>query len=181
MQLTAAIVGPAHGLRGEVILDVRSDDPEVLTPGARLDVAGRGTAVTVRSIRVHKDRVLASFEEYVSREDAEALRGARLLVEEHEEEDAWYPKDLVGLEARLAEGNGLGLPAGQVIGKVVDVLDSAQTLLKIRLVSPVRDAVTGEVTESTALVPFVDELVPDIDLEEGYLTIDPPGGLIPGL
>ena len=35
-------------------------------------------------------------------------------------------------------------------------------------------------TESTALVPFVDELVPDIDLEEGYLTIDPPGGLIPG-
>ena len=41
MQLTAAIVGPAHGLRGEVILDVRSDDPEVLTPGARLDVAGR--------------------------------------------------------------------------------------------------------------------------------------------
>ena len=82
---------------------------------------------------------------------------------------------------KLAEGNGLGLPAGQVIGKVVDVLDSAQTLLKIRLASPVRDAVTGEVTESTALVPFVDELVPDIDLEEGYLTIDPPGGLIPGL
>ena len=33
MQLTAAIVGPAHGLRGEVILDVRSDDPEVLAPG----------------------------------------------------------------------------------------------------------------------------------------------------
>ena len=61
----------------------------------------------------------------------------------------------------------------------MDVLDSAQTLLKIRLASPVRDAVTGEVTESTALVPFVDELVPDIDLEEGYLTIDPPGGLIP--
>ena len=41
--------------------------------------------------------------------------------------------------------------------------------------------ITGEVTESTALVPFVDEMVPDIDLEEGYLTIDPPGGLIPGL
>ena len=59
MQLTAAIVGPAHGLRGEVILDVRSDDPEILTPGARLDVAGRGAVVTVRSIRVHKDRVLA--------------------------------------------------------------------------------------------------------------------------
>ena len=66
MQLTAAIVGPAHGLRGEVILDVRSDDTEILTPGARLDVAGRGAVVTVRSIRVHKDRVLASFEECVA-------------------------------------------------------------------------------------------------------------------
>ena len=41
MQLTAAIVGPAHGLRGEVILDVRSDDPDVLAPGACLEVAGR--------------------------------------------------------------------------------------------------------------------------------------------
>ena len=74
MQLTAAIVGPAHGLRGEVILDVRSDDPEVLAPGASLEIAGRGAALTVRSVRVHKDRVLASFEECASREDAEVLR-----------------------------------------------------------------------------------------------------------
>ena len=87
MQLTAAIVGPAHGLRGEVILDVRSDDPDVLAPGACLEVAGRDLALTVRAVRTHKDRVLASFEECTSREDAEALRGARLLVEEHEEEE----------------------------------------------------------------------------------------------
>ncbi|MFQ8702098.1 MAG: PRC-barrel domain-containing protein, partial [Bifidobacterium breve] len=75
--------------------------------------------------------------------------------------------------------------AGQVVGKVVDVVDSpAQSLLKIRLTEPV---VTGQnskgedVVEKTALVPFVEELVPDIDLEEQYLTLDPPGGLIPGL
>ena len=37
------------------------------------------------------------------------------------------------------------------------------------------------VVENSALVPFVDELVPDIDLEGGYLTLDPTGGLIPGL
>ena len=101
------------------------------------------------------------------------------------EADEWYPKDLIGLEARLVEGNGLGLPAGQVVGKVVDVIDSpAQSLLKIRLTDPV---VTGQnskgedVVEKTALVPFVEALVPDIDLEEQYLTLDPPGGLIPGL
>ena len=91
MQLTAAIVGPAHGLRGEVIVDVRSDDPEVMAPGSRLDIAGEQRSLTVRTVRVHKDRVLASFEECVTREDAEALRGARLLVDAHPEEDAWYP------------------------------------------------------------------------------------------
>ena len=49
------------------------------------------------------------------------------------EEDAWYPRDLVGLEARMAEDNGLGAPAGLAVGKVVDVIDGAQSLLKIRL------------------------------------------------
>ena len=43
------------------------------------------------------------------------------------------------------------------------------------------EAANGVVVENSALVPFVDELVPDIDLEGGYLTLDPPGGLIPGL
>ena len=64
------------------------------------------------------------------------------------------------------------------------MIDSpAQSLLKIRLTEPV---VTGQnskgedVVEKTALVPFVEALVPDIDLEEQYLTLDPPGGLIPG-
>ena len=96
MQLTAAIVGPAHGLRGEVIVDVRSDDPEVLAPGSRLDIAGDQRTLTVHSVRVHKDRVLASFEECSTREEAEALRGARLLVDAHPEEDAWYPHELKG-------------------------------------------------------------------------------------
>ena len=96
------------------------------------------------------------------------------------EADEWYPKDLIGLEARLAEDNMLGLEPGVVVGKVVDVIEVAQWLLKIRLANPVKDA-DGAVVENSALVPFVDELVPDIDLEEGYLTLDPPGGLIPGL
>ena len=149
-------IGRAQGLKGEVTVQIFTDEPEYrFAPDSVLYTRDGSNGIEL----------------YGEADDPEDML----------EEDAWYPKDLVGLEARLAEGNGLGLPAGQVIGKVVDVLDSAQTLLKIRLVSPVRDSVTGEVTESTALVPFVDELVPDIDLEEGYLTIDPPGGLIPGL
>ena len=54
------------------------------------------------------------------------------------------------------------------------MIEGAQWLLKIRLTQPVGD-------ETTALVPFVVDLVPDVDLDEGYLTVDPPGGLIPGV
>ena len=158
MQLTAAIVGPAHGLRGEVILDVRSDDPEVLAPGASLEIAGRGAALTVRSVRVHKDRVLASFEECASREDAEALRGARLLVEEHEEEDAWYPHQLKGLAARTPGGEDLGTVTGLTPG-------AAQDLLLVKTPA------------GTVMVPFVSQLVPTVDVEGGVVIIDAPPGL----
>ena len=158
MQLTAAIVGPAHGLRGEVILDVRSDDPEVLAPGASLEIAGRGAALTVRSVRVHKDRVLASFEECASREDADALRGARLLVEEHEEEDAWYPHQLKGLSARTPGGEDLGTVTGLTPG-------AAQDLLLVKTPA------------GTVMVPFVTQLVPTVDVEGGVVIIDAPPGL----
>ena len=158
MQLTAAIVGPAHGLRGEVILDVRSDDPKVLAPGASLEIAGRGAALTVRSVRVHKDRVLASFEECASREDAEALRGARLLVEEHEEEDAWYPHQLKGLAARTPGGEDLGTITGLTPG-------AAQDLLLVKTPA------------GTVMVPFVTQLVPTVDVEGGVVIIDAPPGL----
>jgi 16S rRNA processing protein rimM len=161
MQLTAAIVGPAHGLRGEVILDVRSDDPEVLAPGASLEIAGRGAALTVRSVRVHKDRVLASFEECASREDAEALRGARLLVEEHEEEDAWYPHQLKGLAARTPAGEDLGTVTGLTPG-------AAQDLLLVKTPA------------GTVMVPFVTQLVPTVDVEGGVVIIDAPPGLFDG-
>ena len=168
-------------------MQIVTDEPEYrFAPDSVLYTRDGSQEYVVEYARTFKNRWIVKFEGIDDRDASEAANGIELYGEADDpedmlEEDAWYPKDLVGLEARLAEGNGLGLPAGQVIGKVVDVLDSAQTLLKIRLVSPVRDTVTGEVTESTALVPFVDELVPDIDLEEGYLTIDPPGGLIPGL
>lgn len=158
MQLTAAIVGPAHGLRGEVILDVRSDDPEVLAPGASLDVAGDRRTLTVRAVRVHRDRVLASFEECVTREDAEALRGSRLLVDAHPEEDAWYPHELKGLEARTPDGDVLGTVSGLTHG-------AAQDLLLVA---------TGR---GTVMVPFVTALVPTVDVERGVVVIDAPPGL----
>ena len=94
----------------------------------------------------------------MSREEAEALRGARLLVEEHEEEDAWYPHQLKGLTARTPSGEVLGTVSGLTPGAAQDLL-----------------LVTTEA--GTVMVPFVTQLVPTVDVEGGFVVIDAPPGL----
>lgn len=172
-------IGRAQGLKGEVTVQVFTDEPDYrFEPGSVLYTRDGEQEFEVAHSRTFKNRWIIHFEGVDNRDDAEALNGTVLYGEADDpedmlEEDAWYPKDLLGLEARFADGNALGAPAGQTVGKVVDVIEGAQYLLKIRLAKPVDG-------ETSTLVPFVDQLVPDIDLEDGYLTLDPPGGLIPG-
>lgn len=172
-------IGRAQGLKGEVTVQVFTDEPDYrFEPGSVLYTRDGEQEFEVAHSRTFKNRWIIHFEGVDDRDAAEALNGTVLYGEADDpedmlEEDAWYPKDLVGLEARFADGNTLGAPDGQTVGKVVDVIEGAQYLLKIRLAKPVED-------ETSTLVPFVDQLVPDIDLEDGYLTLDPPGGLIPG-
>lgn len=159
MNLTAAIIGPAHGLRGEVLLDIRTDDPALVVPGASFDTdSSEFPTLTVVGLRQHKGRTLAIFDEILSREDAEAARGVALLTEEHEEENAWYPHQLVGLAAQTPEGESLGKVSGLQPG-------SAQDLLLVRYEG------------RTVMVPFVHQLVPVVDIEAGIVVIDAPGGL----
>lgn len=191
-------IGRAQGLKGEVTVRLFTDDPEYrFAPGSPLYTADGSQEFVVERARTFKNRWILKFEGVDNRDASEALNGTELYGEADDpdtmlEEDAWYPRDLVGLEARLVDGNGVGAPDGLVIGTVVDVIDGAQSLLKIRLDhdylaslhTPQNDVETDDADEQiarTALVPFVEQLVPDIDLEEGYLTLDPPGGLIPGL
>ncbi|KFI94266.1 ribosome maturation protein RimM [Bifidobacterium stellenboschense] len=184
-------IGRAQGMKGEVTVQVFTDEPEWrFEPGSVLYSKDGSTEYVVESSRTFKKRWIIKLEGCDDRDASEALNGTELYGEADDpdemlEADEWYPKDLIGLEARMAEGNGLGAETGLVVGKVVDVIDSpAQSLLKIRLAEPVQVGTAKDgtpVMEKTSLVPFVDELVPDIDVEEGYLTLDPPGGLIPGL
>lgn len=172
-------IGRAQGLKGEVTVQVFTDEPDYrFEPGSVLYTRDGEQEFEVAHSRTFKNRWIIHFEGVDDRDAAEALNGTVLYGEADDpedmlEEDAWYPKDLLGLEARFAEGNMLGAPARQTVGKVVDVIEGAQYLLKIRLDKPVDG-------ETSTLVPFVDQLVPDINLEDGYLTLDPPGGLIPG-
>ena len=94
----------------------------------------------------------------------------RLLVEtddEDAEDDAWYAHELIGLRAvrRLPDG------AVETLGEVVDLERGvAQDRIVVR---------TG--SDRDVAVPFVAALVPEVDVEAGTVTLDPPGGLFPGL
>ncbi|KFJ05295.1 ribosome maturation factor RimM [Bifidobacterium subtile] len=183
-------IGRAQGLKGEVNIRITTDEPgRRFSPGASLFTRDGSDEYTVEGARTFKDRWIVHFDGIDSRDAAEALNGIELYAEaddpeEMAQEDAWYPKDLIGLEARLADDNALGLPGGKVLGKIVDVIDGpAQSLLKLRLASGLASSADATVEDAptTALVPFVDPIVPDIDLDGRTLAIDPPGGLIPGL
>ncbi|WEV64963.1 ribosome maturation factor RimM [Bifidobacterium sp. ESL0732] len=200
-------IGRAQGLKGEVTVRSFTDEPELrFAAGSVLYTKDGSHTYTVAHSRTFKDRWILHFKGVDNRDASEALNGLELYVEaddpeEMAEEDAWYPKDLIGLEARVYDNPANGIDAaksGQVIGKVVDVIDGpAQSLLKIRLATPVIEHKDGSFTPlpvttatngqdtgnekviKTVLVPFVDELVPDINLDSNYLTLDPPTGLIP--
>ncbi len=170
MLLTVAVIGPAHALKGEVRLEIRTDDPRGrLQPGNVLltDPPSAGP-LTVARLRLDGARWFAAFEQAQDRTAAEALRGVRLVIDTDQDqpdpdEDAWYAHELIGLRARHVSGQELG-----------EVTDLEPGVAQDRLV--VRTPQGQEVA-----VPFVAELVPEVDPRAGTVTIDPPGGLFPGI
>lgn len=181
-------IGRAQGLKGEVNVYSYTDEPgRRFSPGAQLET-GEGQVFTVVRSRRFKQRWILLFEGVEDRNAAEALKGGELYVEadpakDLADEDAWYLTDLIGLEVRMAPGNTLGLPGGRKVGTIRDVLDGvAQQQLEILMDGPeAGDADGSDEDIPTGLIPFVEQLVPEVKPEEGYITIDPPGDLLPGL
>ncbi|MDD7686734.1 MAG: ribosome maturation factor RimM [Actinomycetaceae bacterium] len=165
MQLVVAIIGAAHGLKGEVKLDIRTDSPaQRLARGSVLetDPAAAGP-LTVLNVREYKGAIFVRFAEISDRTTAQSMRGVKLVIEsdeaEGEEEGAWYPHELRGLEALDPEGYELGIVEDLVVMP-------AQDLLVVRTAE-------GERIH----VPFVQEIVPEVDIDDHCVVIDPPPGL----
>ena len=158
-------IGRPHGVRGEVTVEVRTDDPDLrFAPGAvlRAEPAGRGP-LTVAGHRWNGQVLLLALDGVESREAAEALRDTELHVPVAElpalEDDVFYDHQLVGLAARLPDGTELG---------TVDAVRHEGADLLV-----VRRAEGGQL-----LVPFVTAIVPTVDLAGGSLVVDPPEGLL---
>ncbi|WP_329567945.1 ribosome maturation factor RimM [Kitasatospora sp. NBC_01266] len=167
MQLVVGRIGRAHGIRGDVFVEVRTDEPELrLGPGAVLltDPAGVGP-LTIESGKVHSGRLLLHFEGVKDRTAAEALRNTMLIAEvdpeeRPEDEDEYYDHQLIGLDVVLLDGT----PVGE-LSEVVHL--------------PYQDLLTVTRADGTeVLIPFVSKIVPTIDLENQRCVIDPPAGLI---
>lgn len=158
-------IGKPHGVRGEVSVEVRTDEPERrFEPGQRLVAEGSGRTFVVAGHRWHQGRLLVRFEGIGDREAAEGARGSVLTAlvdvdELPEEEDSYYDRQLVGLRVLTADG----AEAGEV-SFVVHL--PAQDLLEIRT------------PQGTRLVPFVEALVPHVDLEGGTVTLADVEGLL---
>ncbi|WP_329498356.1 ribosome maturation factor RimM [Kitasatospora herbaricolor] len=167
MQLVVGKIGRAHGIKGDVSVEVRTDEPELrLGPGAVVltDPASAGP-LTVESGKVHSGRLLLRFAGVNDRNSAEALRGTVLISEVDPEErpddpEEFYDHQLIGLDVVLLDGTP--------VGELTEVVHL-----------PYQDLLTVTKADGTeVLVPFVTRIVPTIDLENQRAVIDPPPGLI---
>lgn len=162
VQVIVARIGRAHGINGDLSIEVRTDEPERrLTAGATL-LTDQGTELTIERTKWHSGRLLAHFVGINDRTGAEGLRGLELSLmvpadELPEGEDEYYDRQLIGLRVLTEDGNQVGV--------VVDVVHL-----------PGQDLLAIDVDGEDRLVPFVSELVPRVDLDAGELVVaDRPG------
>lgn len=165
-QLRVGRLLKAHGLKGALKLELYTDNPERrFVPGAEFTLQvpeaseWHGKTVTVREYRVMNGNSVVFLEGVDDRSEAETLVRAILWMDEDDEveDDAWYSHQLVGLDVVRAD---------TVVGQVLRVEHlPAQDLLIVKT-----DA--GEV-----MVPFVEAIVPTVDVAAGRVVVTPPPGL----
>jgi 16S rRNA processing protein RimM len=159
-----------HGIRGEVSVEVRTDDPgQRFAVGSVLatDPPDAGP-LTVASTRWHSGRLLVTFAGIADRTGAEPLRGVWLTVDADQagspgEPDEFHDHQLVGLTVVTT--------AGEQVGVVTDVRHHGQDLLVI-------EPTAGSHRRSEVLVPFVAAIAVNVDVAGGRMVIDPPAGLL---
>jgi 16S rRNA processing protein RimM len=168
-QLRVGRLTRAHGLKGAIKVELYTDDPgRRFVPGARFALQvptaskWHGKSIELLELRIYNGTPVAFFAGVTDRTEAESLVKAVLWVEQDPTElpaepDAWYVHQLAGLEVWRD---------GERIGRVVRV-DAL----------PAQDVLIVEHEGREVMVPFVKQLVPEVDLRAGRVTVTPPPGL----
>ena len=169
MDLVVGRVAKAHGVTGEVVVEIRTDDPDIrFAPGSSLrgrpSRGGPESRYVVESVRDHGGRLLMRLDGVADRTGAESLRGTVFLVDSGdlppiEDPDEFYDHQLEGLNVVTTTGTA--------VGSVAEVLHTAAgELLSVRT------------EEGEVLVPFVSAIVTSVSLADQRIEIDPPEGLL---
>jgi 16S rRNA processing protein RimM len=162
------VVAAPHGVRGLVRIRSFTEDPMAVAKyGPLSDETGK-KEYRVEALSTARGAVLARIEGVADRTAAEAIRGLRLYVERERlpatGEREWYEADLVGLAAVGRDGRDWG--------KVIAFHDFGGGLTM--------EVSGGSASKSSMMLPFTDEVVPEIDVEGGKVVVEPPAGLLVG-
>jgi 16S rRNA processing protein RimM len=179
MHVVVGRVAKSHGIGGELAVDVRTDSPDARFALGSVLVArlrdGATRTLTISATRPHGARLLVRFAEIPDRTAADALRGTLLLADTAdlpptEDPDEFYDHELAGLIAVLTDGTEVGTVREVVHGPGGDLL-----AVELSTVDP-DGGQRAMVRES--LIPFVKDIVPEVDLVAGRVVLDPPEGLL---
>ncbi|WP_156192637.1 ribosome maturation factor RimM [Corynebacterium kalinowskii] len=159
MELMIGRVVKSHGIKGEVVVESTTDEPDIrfaLGEVLHGKQSKKEHELTIDAVRVHQGRLLIKFEEIPDRTAADSLRGTQFFAAplEDDDDEGFYDHELIGLKV---------MHNGKEIGEITGVSHGpAQSLLEM----------------GDKLIPFVEAIVPEIDVEEGTVAITPPEGLL---
>lgn len=162
MQVVIGRIGRAHGIRGELNVEIRTDEPDRrFAAGASVTCGSRG--LTVRAARHHSGRLVVSFVEIRDRNAAEELHGQVIEVDidpndRPADDDEFYDHQLVGLTVHVGD---------RVVGEVSAVVHG-----------PHQDTLIVNAEGTEVLVPFVAELVPEVAIDDGFIRVVDLAGLL---
>jgi 16S rRNA processing protein RimM len=163
--LVVGRIGRAHGLRGEVTIEVRTDQPELRFADGSVLVTDPESVGPLKVIHAknHSGRILIAFEGIYDRNGAEQVRNTLLLADidptESSDDDEYYDFQLIGSSVSLIDGTE--------VGEVTDVIHL-----------PAQDLLAFRYQEREILIPFIHQFVPKVDIKSKQIVITPPPGLI---
>jgi len=155
-----------HGVKGEMLMEVRTDFPERLRPGVTLYLEPEYSQLVLRSVRTHNNGLLVAFEGCDTPEQAGEFRNHLVAVETATRpklpEGEYYHHQLIGLQVNTS--------TGQALGRVTEILATgAHDVLVVR----------GE-TGPEILIPLVDAFLREVNLAQGVMIVSLIPGMLPG-
>ena len=163
--MAVGMIAGAHGLRGEMKVELHTDFPERFAPGVILYLGAELEEVKIVQARPHQGQMLLIFDGINDRNQVDALRGSWLFIEdtaaEKLETDTYFVHDIIGLSVQTAEG--------RLLGVVTDVLFTGAN--EVYVVAP------PDEPKRQILLPAIADVVKQVDLTNGIMIVE----LLPGL